>query len=395
LMGGLPAGGVMVAVRLPEEEVLSRLAGFEDRVGIAAVNGPSSLVVSGEEAAVAEVTAGLKTKRLAVSHAFHSPLMEPMLAAFEEELASVVFNPPTLPVVPAASGGEFTDPSYWVRQIREPVRFADAVQALAEREVSAFVEVGPGGTLSALTRELVDESAVVVPVLRKDRPESVSVTTALAELHVHGVEVNWPGAFAGTGARQVDLPTYAFQRRRFWLEARRLGGDLTGVGLQAAHHPLLGAAVTLPEGEGVALTGRLSLAEHTWLADHEVMGSALMPGTALVDLALHGASEVGCDRVDELTFQVPLVLTEAESVEVQVRVAPASTEDECWTVKVFSRREGAEWLCHAAGSVSVGSGAGPGMPEWPSLGVSGVCLLYPSDAGDDGGMGDLGWAWRL
>ncbi|WP_059006783.1 type I polyketide synthase [Streptomyces specialis] len=218
LMGGLPAGGVMVAVQATEAEVLSRLAGFEDRVGIGAVNGPASVVISGEEAAVMEVTAGLRTKRLAVSHAFHSPLMEPMLAAFKEELASVVFSPPTLPVVPACSGGEFTDPSYWVRQIREPVRFADAVQALAGREVSAFVEVGPGGTLAALTRELVDESAVVVPVLRKDRPESVSVTTALAELHVHGVPVDWAKVFAGTGARPVDLPTYAFQRQRYWLE---------------------------------------------------------------------------------------------------------------------------------------------------------------------------------
>ncbi|WP_059006774.1 type I polyketide synthase [Streptomyces specialis] len=381
LMGGLPAGGVMVAVPLAEEQVRARLAGFEDRVGIAAVNGPSSVVISGEEAAVAEVTAGLKTKPLAVSHAFHSPLMEPMLAAFEEELSGVVFNPPTLPVVPASSGGEFTDPSYWVRQIREPVRFAEVVQALAGREVSAFVEVGPGGTLAALTRELVDESAVVVPVLRKDRPEDVALSAAVAELHVHGVPVDWAKVFAGTGARHVDLPTYAFQRRRFWLAGEPQAGDLSSMGLEVAGHPLLGAAVALPEGDGAVFTGRLSLAEHAWLADHAAMGSVLVPGMALVDLALRAGREVGCDRVEELTFQSPMVVPEQEPLDIRATVGHAD-ESAARPVKVFSRRPGGEWLCHAVGSVTAGSGLSVDAGDWPEAPASeDIEALYERLAG--------------
>ncbi|MGK5534367.1 acyltransferase domain-containing protein, partial [Streptomyces sp. URMC 129] len=169
LMDGLPPGGVMVSVPVSEADVVPRLAGFGDRVSIAAVNGPASVVVSGEEQAVAEVTAGWRTKRLSVSHAFHSPLMEPMLAAFRAELESVSFGVPSIPFVSTVTGrlvsaGELADPSYWLRQVREPVRFADAVESLAGEGVSAFVEVGPSGTLAALARELVDESAVVVPV---------------------------------------------------------------------------------------------------------------------------------------------------------------------------------------------------------------------------------------
>ncbi|MGK5534251.1 type I polyketide synthase, partial [Streptomyces sp. URMC 129] len=376
LMGALPPGGVMVAVALPEGEARALLSGFEDRVSIAAVNGPASVVLSGDAAAMSEVVSGLKSKRLSVSHAFHSPLMEPVLAAFRAELESVSFGVPSIPLVSTVTGrlvsaGELADPSYWVRQVREPVRFADAVEALVGEGVSAFVEVGPSGTLAALARELVDESAVVVPVLRKDRPEDVSAAAALAELHVHGVEVDWAGVFAGSGARYVDLPTYAFQRRRFWLAAGPQPGDLTGAGLENAGHPLLGAAVALPDGGGAVLTGRLSLAEHPWLADHTVMGSVLVPGTAMVDLALRAAREVGCDHIDELAFQNPLAVTEHDTVEIRVTVGDVDASAS-HPVKVFSRRVGGEWVCHAVGAVSAGAASGVGAGEWPGVSASGV-----------------------
>ncbi|MEU8779800.1 type I polyketide synthase, partial [Streptomyces sp. NPDC048606] len=233
LMQGLPAGGVMVAVQASEEEVRDLLAGFEDQAGIAAVNGPSSVVVSGEADAVAVVAGklsaeGRKTKPLAVSHAFHSPLMDPMLDAFREITERVAFAEPTIAMVSTATGRPVTvdepaEADHWVGQVRAAVRFADAVRTLADTGVTAFVEVGPGGVLTAATQELLDQrEAVAVPLLRADRPEEPAVASALARLHVHGVPIVAPQA-PSTPSTPCDLPTYAFQRRRYWLESTAFG----------------------------------------------------------------------------------------------------------------------------------------------------------------------------
>ncbi|WP_452844468.1 type I polyketide synthase [Streptomyces lavendulae] len=229
LMQALPAGGVMVAVEASEEEVRDLLAGYEDRAGIAAVNGPSSVVVSGAGEAVAAVVDrlvadGRKTKALTVSHAFHSPLMDPMLEDFRRTLETVTFEAPRVPIVSTVTGSrvsaeEFCSVDYWVRHVREAVRFADAVTALADEGAGTFLEIGPGGVLTAMAQAaLEDTDAAVVPVLRADRPEDLAVTTALAHLHVRGTPVDWTAVLAGRGARRIDLPTYAFQREQYWLE---------------------------------------------------------------------------------------------------------------------------------------------------------------------------------
>ncbi|MFE2530396.1 type I polyketide synthase, partial [Streptomyces sp. NPDC059371] len=220
LMQALPAGGAMVAVQATEDEILPHLS---DGVGIAAVNGPRSVVVSGAEDAVLEIAEvftrqGRRTSRLKVSHAFHSPLMDPMLEDFAEVVRGLVFDEPRIPVVSNFTGrlAEAYTPEYWVRHVREAVRFADGVRTMHELGVTTFVEIGPGGVLSALVQGCVDD-AVVVPVLRADRPEPQALVTALAELHVSGAEVDWHAFFPG--ARRVTLPTYAFQQERYWLEA--------------------------------------------------------------------------------------------------------------------------------------------------------------------------------
>jgi KS-AT-KR-ACP domain-containing polyene macrolide polyketide synthase/pimaricinolide synthase PimS2/candicidin polyketide synthase FscD len=226
LMQALPPGGAMAAVEATEDEVLPLLSGD---VSIAAVNGPSSVVVSGTEQAVLDVTArlaaqGRRTSRLRVSHAFHSPLMEPMLDAFRSVAESLSYQAPRITVVSDLTGGpapadELCTPGYWVRHVRDAVRFADGVRTLADRGVTTFLEIGPDGVLSAMAQESAPEGTATVPLLRKDRDEETTLVSALAQLHVQGVPVDWQGFFAGTGARWLDLPTYAFQRGRFWPDA--------------------------------------------------------------------------------------------------------------------------------------------------------------------------------
>ncbi|WP_433390869.1 type I polyketide synthase [Micromonospora sp. KLBMP9576] len=219
LMQALPEGGVMVAVRAGADEVTPLLSA---RVALAAVNGPASVVLSGEEAATLAVAGelasrGHRTRRLTVSHAFHSPLMDPMLQEFRAVAESVVHHPPRIPVLSTVTGdlAELT-PGYWVDQVRATVRFADAVGALAARGVRTFLELGPDAVLTALGRECV-AGAEFVPAQRADRDGPAGAAEALARLHSRGVAVDWAAFFAG--ARRVDLPSYAFQRTRLWPDA--------------------------------------------------------------------------------------------------------------------------------------------------------------------------------
>ncbi|CAL2066875.1 MULTISPECIES: type I polyketide synthase [Streptomyces] len=382
LMQALPGGGAMVAVQATEDEVLPHLT---DGVGIAAINGPQSVVVSGVEdavLAVAELFAGQgrKTSRLKVSHAFHSPLMDPMLEEFGEVVGGLVFNEPRIPVVSNLTGrlAEPYTPAYWVRHVREAVRFADGVRTLHELGVGTFVEIGPGGVLSGMAQGCVDD-IVTVPVLRADRPEAQALTTAYAQLHVSGVELDWEAFFPG--ARRVDLPTYAFQRERYWLNAPAPTGDMSAVGQGAAGHPLLGAAVPLADGDGHLLTGRLSAHTHPWLMDHAVSGVALLPGTAFVELAVTAADAVGCDLLEELTLETPLLMPERGGVALQVRVG-ADDGTGRRSLTVHSRADDGDapahqddparaWVRHASGSLTVAAEEpmDDSLAAWPPVGA--------------------------
>src|SRR5581483_11918937 len=237
LMGALPAGGAMVAVQASGEEALASLAGRESRVALAAVNGPEAAVLSGEQQAVMELAAawrerGRKVKRLQVSHAFHSPLMEPMLEEFAAVARGVEFAAPAIALVSNLSGEQATaeelcSPDYWVRHVRATVRFAAGVQRLAEEEVASFLELGPDGVLSAMAgdclRSQPDVSAVAA--LKAVRPEAETLVAALGELWVRGGAVDWSAMLREDGGRRVRLPTYAFQRRRHWIEAAAPAAD--------------------------------------------------------------------------------------------------------------------------------------------------------------------------
>ncbi|MEU8976611.1 SDR family NAD(P)-dependent oxidoreductase [Streptomyces monashensis] len=216
-MQALPAGGVMVAVEASEEEVLPLLS---EGVSVAAVNGPTSLVLSGAQGAVESVVAGFegrRVRRLRVSHAFHSVLMDPMLEEFRAVVAGLTYCEPSLPVVSNLSGGvadaeRLCSPDYWVDHVRGTVRFHDGVQAMREQGATTFLELGPDGILTGMV------AGDCIPSLRRDVGEERALLATLGQLHTRGVGIEWEQVFSGTGARRVDLPTYAFQHQRYWIE---------------------------------------------------------------------------------------------------------------------------------------------------------------------------------
>nr|WP_053161262.1 type I polyketide synthase [Streptomyces caatingaensis] len=386
LMQALPAGGAMVAVQASEETVLPLLVGREDEVGVAAVNGPLSVVVSGAEAAVLEIAEalaadGVKTKRLRVSHAFHSPLMDPMLDDFRQVVSELTFSAPAVPVV---ATGDVTSPGYWVDHVRDAVRFADGIRDLESRGVRTFLELGPDAVLSAMGPDSAPD-AVFVPALRKDRDEQRTLVEALGRLHTRGVAVDWQAFFAPHHARRVDLPTYAFQHRAYWLIAPPPGGDATGLGQDPAEHPLLMAAVAPADSDQLLLTGRLSLDSHPWLADHAVSGTVLVPGAALVELAVRAGDGVGCGTLDELTLEAPLVLPPTGGVHLQLRVGEAESDGRR-ALTVHSRAQdagaGAPWTRNAVGRLAPGA-------EEPSFDLSAWPPAGAEPVDTDGLYGDL------
>ncbi|KIZ15988.1 type I polyketide synthase [Streptomyces natalensis] len=384
LMQALPAGGAMVAVQAAESEVAARLV---DGVSIAAVNGPEAVVIAGEEREVLRIAEeftglGRKTRRLPVSHAFHSPLMEPMLEDFRRVAEGLSYEAPRIALVSNLTGELATEDlvrsaEYWVRHVRETVRFADGVSALAAEGASVFLELGPDGVLTAMAQHTLDGTATTVPALRKDRSEETALLTALAQLHVAGVGVDWSGIFAGTGARRVDLPTYPFQHERYWPRPAVLSGDVVGAGLRSAEHPLLGATLTLAESGEVVLTGRLSLQAYPWLTDHTMGGSVLFPATGFLELAMRAADQVGCDRVDEFVLMTPLVLAEESGTQVQVLVGPAD-EAGTRTISIHARPDGdpdQPWMQHAGGTLTSGERIVDfGSTVWPPQGAEAVDL---------------------
>ena len=386
LMQGLPAGGAMASVGASEHDVMPLL---RDGVAIAAINAPEAVVISGAEPAVSAIAQrlaerGRRVRPLAVSHAFHSPLMEPMLEEFARVAARIAVREPQIGVVSnvtaelAGSDSDFGSAQYWVNHIRRPVRFADSARQLQSRGATHFIEAGPrSGLTAAIEQSLSPNEAVVVSVLAKDRPEVASLMGAAAHLFTTGMQVDWPAVFAGSGGRRVELPTYAFQGRRYWATSASTGpADASGLGVGGTGHPLLGAVVERPDSGGMVLTGRLSLAAQPWLADHVVGGVVLFPGAGFVELVIRAADEVGCAVIDELVLATPLVVQQGAGVQVQV-VVGAAGESGSRAVSVYSRRDqsdaDADWLLHAEGMLGVAAAeASVDLSVWPPVGAESV-----------------------
>ncbi|MFG2600146.1 type I polyketide synthase [Streptomyces sp. NPDC048462] len=409
LMDELPTGGAMAAVQADENEIAAFLTGREREMSIAALNG-RSVVLSGDEPAVLEAMAhwrgqGRDTTRLRVSHAFHSARMEPMLDDFAAVARGITYSPPVVPLVTAvtdrpATDAELRSPGHWVDHVRRPVRFADSVRFLRERGATHYVELGPDGVLSGMVRDCLSDGThaparttdaavpepLVVPTLRGRRPEPEALLTTVAALHAHGVGIDWHAVFAGSGARRTELPRYAFQRGRYWLEADRPEAMAEP---DTATHPFLRSATSTADDGGLLLSGPLSLSDHPWLAGHMVLGAVLLPATAFVDMAVHAGDRVGTPVVEELTLTAALSLPRDATVELQVKVA--RPDERGRRAVVFHARPhtpgyDAPWHHHASGTLAPQElpEPDPAPGPWPPAGA----VPLPLDAGPGEGFYD-------
>ncbi|WP_443032875.1 SDR family NAD(P)-dependent oxidoreductase [Streptomyces sp. A1-5] len=387
----LPDGGMM-SVALPAGAAEERLARWSGTLSIAAVNGPSSVVVSGEPEsldALAESCRadGVRARRLPVDYASHSAQVEVIGEQVRGALADIRPRAAAVPLLSTVTADWLDttgmDAEYWYTNLRRPVRFEEGVRALLADEHDVFVELSPHPVMTAHVQDTAEDAGTadvaVTGTLRRDEGGFDRFLTSLAHAHVQGVEVDWPTVLGGRPATWVDLPRYAFQRRRYWLpDLPGAPADALGLGLGAARHPMLGATVRLADGGGLLFTGHLSVRTHPWLADHRVLDRVLVPGTAFVEWAIRAGDEVGCDTVDELVIEAPLVLTGQSGAQVQLVVGELD-ETGRRSIAVHARSGEDEWIRHASGSLRQDTGAGAADQQvWPPAGATpvGTDTLY-------------------
>ncbi|MFB6894095.1 SDR family NAD(P)-dependent oxidoreductase, partial [Kitasatospora sp. NPDC056327] len=372
----LAGTGGMASVPLPAAEVQDLLGGYPD-VHVAAVNGPATTVVSGAAEAIAALVAdcgarGVRARRIPVDYASHCVHVEPLRERITEALADITPRATdtafysTVSAAPVDTTTLTAD--YWYENLRNRVRLRETVELLHADGHRFFVEASPHPVLTIGIQQTLDERpAAVFGTLRRDHGDRFPL--ALAEAHTRGLDVDW--RLPAPAGPLPDLPTYPFQRQRYWLEAASGGGDPEQLGLGPVAHPLLGASLTVAESGALLLTGRLSLRTHPWLADHAVAGTVLLPGTAFVELAVTAGDHAGCDLLEELTLQAPLLLADAP-VQVQVS-ASAPDADGRRALTVHSRPdEESTWTQHASGTLGTGAPAAAPVTAWPPAGAAPV-----------------------
>ncbi|WP_240490592.1 SDR family NAD(P)-dependent oxidoreductase, partial [Amycolatopsis vancoresmycina] len=378
----LAGRGGMASVALSEEEAAAWLAPWADRVQVAAVNSPTSVVVAGEANALDEVVEALsgrevRVRRVAVDYGSHTNQVEAIEDLLAETLAGIEAQAPAVPFFSTLTGDWITeagvvDGGYWYRNLRNRVGFGPAVAKLVRQGHGVFVEVSAHPVLVQPLSEISDD-AVVTGSLRRDDGGLRRLLTSMAELFVRGVPLDWTAVLPP--AARVDLPKYAFDHRHYWLRPAESATDAASLGQAAADHPLLGAVVELPQSDGLVFTSRLSVRTHPWLADHAVGGVVILPGAGLAELAVRAGDEAGCTALDELVIEAPLVVPAQGGVRVQVALGgPDDTGSR--TVNVYSRRDGGTgpWTRHATGLLSSAPAPDTGFDfhAWPPAGAERV-----------------------
>ncbi|QIS22139.1 SDR family NAD(P)-dependent oxidoreductase [Nocardia terpenica] len=381
--------GGMVSLSTAPDRVEPLLAPWSDRVDVAAVNGPASVVVSGDTGALDELLVscereGVWARRIAVDYASHSAQVAALRADLIDGLAAIV--PRTAPVsfVSTVTGDRLDTADltadYWYRNLRSTVLFEQVVRQLSDQGFGVFLELSPHPVLTAGVQGTLESAEpVVVGSLRRDEGDAARFLTSVAEAWVQGVDVDWSRAFEKDNPRVVELPTYAFQRKRYWLETPSSVADMRSAGLIRPDHPLLGAIVEQADSGARLFNGLISLTRQPWLRDHAVAGTVLFPGAAFVELALYAGRQLGCGRLAEFIQEVPLALSEQDDVRLQV-VVGVPDESGHRSVEIYSRPDDggeiATWSCHARGVLAHHSSPPPGMlgDVWPPTGAEAVDL---------------------
>lgn len=368
LMQQLPDGGEMVSLMACEEKVREVIAAYKGRVALAAINGPESVVISGAREDIAAVcqqleAQGVKTKRLQVSHAFHSPLMTPMLAEFETIANQVTYNQPQIPLVSNVTGelagDRITTPQYWVNHIRQTVRFADSMQTLHQLGYQVFLEIGPKPILLGMGRQcLPDSESLWLPSLHEGIPEWQQLLSSLAQLYIQGVKVNWLGLEQDYPRCKVALPTYPFQRQRYWIENTPPRHQRQQ---QAKLHPLLDKKLQLPLSKEILFESEFSTQTLPFLTEHQVYNQVIVPGACHLSLLL-GAAELTFANesclLENIVFPQALAIPENKARTVQLVLSfeesGASFQLLSFDTVANGSTQISEWLVHATGKISKG-----------------------------------------
>ncbi|MEU0546127.1 type I polyketide synthase, partial [Nocardia sp. NPDC005978] len=387
LMARFEGQGAMVWIQAGVDTVREMLTHWPD-LELAAVNGPISTVVTGDRESLAQLVSRCDTgevrARWIANGAGHSRLADGAREEFLDGLGAIDAVSAGVEFFSSVTGDgldtQECNAEYWFRNLRQTVLFQDAVEVALANGCEFFIEVSPHPVLITGVTQIFDtagSTATVSGTLRRDDGGLHRFLTSAAEAFVAGVDVHWQRIFDGHATKRIDLPTYAFQRRRFWLEPGSGTGsaDVTGCGLTGADHALLGAVIERPETGGLTLTGRLSVNTHPWLSDHGAGGISVFPGAGFVELAIRAGDEVGCGVVQELALMAPLVLPDGDTrLQVLVDAAGTSGRRE-FSIYSCHAGVGETWVLHARGELAAGTVTGvQDSTVWPPTGAEEVDL---------------------
>lgn len=417
LMLTMSGSGAMAMIGLCGDDARTFVEKLDDTLTLAVFNSPSATVVSGGTEAIARLLQrckkeGIRAKRIAVDVAGHSPGMDKLRPMLMSLFSAITPRPTRIAFYSTVEGylddtpldGSRMDAKYWCDNLCHPVHFVDRIQSLNRSGAMTFLECSPHSVLLPPMEETVDDAAAVIGTMKKNQPSVACLTQAMAKLYVNGHDINWRALHPG--ARVVDIPTYPFEHRYYWLNLLATG-DVATAGQRTAEHALLSAAIDLPDDEGVLLTGRIGLSTHAWLADHAAAGVVLLPGTAYLDMVRHAALMVGSPHILELTLQSPLILPEQGNLDLHLRVG--AEEEGRRTVTLHARpssendAEPAPWTLHAQAQLaSAAPSAWPTFDTetWPPAGAKSINLAQLRsrlvDAGYEYGpaFSGLQSAWR-